>query len=187
VSVRTPKPSLQKVTVASGDTLWGLGIRNSRTWEQLWRFNLSAVPNPNLIFVGQVLTIPPATFDPGPVSVPAQRVSTPAPAPVAVSHSSPVVQPAYTQPTVHHTYVAPQPVHATYSGGASSSFKSCVEFRESTDGAGSSNLYGILNSTWSSLGLPGSAYTASPGEQSAAFDQLYAKDGASPWRPYDGC
>jgi hypothetical protein len=59
--------------------------------------------------------------------------------------------------------------------------------RESTDGAGSSNLYGILDSTWHSLGLWGSAGAASPAQQTAAFEELYARDGVQPWRPYDGC
>jgi LysM repeat protein len=172
--VQTPLP---RVTVVAGDTLWGIGIRTSRTWQQLAGFN--HIPNPNLIFVGDVEVIPPATYVAGPVSLP-----TP-----VVSYTPPVTH------TVHATYVAPQrtytppaPIrHSTYMAAPSGSYKACVEFRESTNGQGSSNLYGILNSTWSSLGLPGSAYTASPAEQSAAFDQLYAKDGRQPWSPYDGC
>ena len=74
-------------------------------------------------------------------------------------------------------------VSHTSSGG----FEACVEFRESTDGRGSPNLYGILPSTWASLGLPGSPYTASPTQQQQAFQELYARDGVSPWAPYDGC
>lgn len=170
--VRTPAP-LPRVTVKAGDTLWALGVRYHRTWAALASFN--HIPNPNLIYVGDVETIPPATYVAGPVNLP-----TPAPSytpPVTHHYSAPVVR-----------YTPPAPVrHSTYMAAPSGSFKACVEFRESTNGAGSSNLYGILNSTWSSLGRSGSAYTASPSEQSAAFDQLYAKDGASPWAPYDGC
>jgi hypothetical protein len=62
-----------------------------------------------------------------------------------------------------------------------------VAFRESTDGTLSSNIYGFLQSTWSSLGLPGSPYTAPASEQAQAFQTLYASDGTAPWAPYDGC
>jgi hypothetical protein len=139
-------------------------------WSKLAAYN--HIPNPNLILVGEVLNIPPATYT--------GSVSLPAPAPT------------YTPaPPVHHsTYTPPAPVtHSapTQSYSAPGSFQSCVEFRESTNGKGSSNLYGILPSTWASLKLPGSPYTASPAEQNAAFQQLYAKDGTQPWAPYDGC
>jgi LysM repeat protein len=97
-----------------------------------------------------------------PDGTPAQTVSVSAPAPAPA---------------------APAPVVSAPSG----SFKACVAFRESTDGLLSSNIYGFLQSTWSSLGLGGSPYTASPGLQSQAFDMLYARDGTAPWAPYDGC
>lgn len=170
VSVRTP--ALPRVTVASGDTLWALGIRYHRGWSALAAYN--HVPNPNLIFVGQVLTIPPASYTgsaPLPVSTPVhvkyayaptkQQVSTP------VSHTS--------------TYHVPQ------YGGASGSYQSCVATRESGNGSGSSNIYGFLQGTWSSLGLSGSPGSASRATQDAAFQQLYARDGRQPWSPYDGC
>ncbi|HEY5015702.1 MAG TPA: hypothetical protein VIJ82_12135 [Streptosporangiaceae bacterium] len=53
-----------------------------------------------------------------------------------------------------------------------------------TDPAG---LYGILPSTWASLGYSGTAGQASVAQQNQAFQQLYAQDGTSPWAPYDGC
>jgi peptidoglycan hydrolase CwlO-like protein len=87
---------------------------------------------------------------------------------------------------------AQQPAPTTSPPGAStsaapSSFQACVAFRESTDGTLSSNIYGFLQSTWSSLGLPGSPYTAPASEQTQAFQTLYASDGTAPWAPYDGC
>lgn len=91
-----------------------------------------------------------------------------------------------TAETVSAAAPAPDPPAPAVSA-ASGSFKACVAFRESTDGLLSSNIYGFLQSTWSSLGLPGSPYTASAALQSEAFDMLYAIDGASPWAPYDGC
>ena len=48
-------------------------------------------------------------------------------------------------------------------------------------------LYGILPSTWSSLGYSGTAGQASVAQQNAAFSKLYAQQGTQPWAPYDGC
>jgi LysM repeat protein len=167
-SVQTP--TLPQVTVVAGDTLWGIGIRTSRTWQALASFN--HIPNPNLIYVGDVVVIPPASYAAGPVVLPAVPANTP-----PVHH--------YTAPTRTYT---PSPAPVVSRGyGAPGSFQACVMFRESTNGAGSSNLYGILPSTWASLGLAGSPYSASRAQQDAAFQTLYARDGTSPWAPYDGC
>jgi LysM repeat protein len=169
VLVATAAPALPRYTIVSGDTLWALGLKFGRTWENLASYN--HVPNPNLIYVGSVLTIPPASYNgPAPAVVSAPVVHT---QPAPVQH--------YVAPVQH--YSAPAPVSYEAPGG----FQACVMFRESTNGAGSSNLYGILPSTWASLGLAGSPYSASRAQQDAAFNTLYARDGASPWRPYDGC
>ncbi len=79
-----------------------------------------------------------------------------------------------------------QPVSLT---SGMSSFEQCVAWRESGDNptASSSGLFGILPSTWASLGFPGTAGTSSVALQKAAFDKLYAQYGTSPWAPYDGC
>lgn len=61
--------------------------------------------------------------------------------------------------------------------GVPSSFAACVAMRESTDGAGSSNIYGIL----------GAGGQGSLAEQKQAFAQMYAQRGTEPWAPYDGC
>jgi len=71
--------------------------------------------------------------------------------------------------------------------GIPSSFFACLHYREATDGQASSNQFGIMPSTWSAYGFPGSPYSASYGEQVAAFDTIYASVGASGWSPYDGC
>lgn len=70
-----------------------------------------------------------------------------------------------------------------------SSFERCVAWRESGNNptASSAGLFGILPSTWASLGYPGTAGTSSVALQKQAFDRLYAMDGTSPWAPYDGC
>jgi hypothetical protein len=64
-----------------------------------------------------------------------------------------------------------------------------VSWRESGNNpnASSAGLYGILPSTWASLGYSGTAQQASVAQQSQAFQQLYAQYGTSPWAPYDGC
>jgi hypothetical protein len=70
-----------------------------------------------------------------------------------------------------------------------SAFERCVAWHESGDNptASSAGLFGILPSTWASLGLPGTAGGASVATQKAAFDRLYAQYGTQPWAPYDGC
>jgi hypothetical protein len=69
-----------------------------------------------------------------------------------------------------------------------SSFEQCVAWRESgntpTDPDG---LFGILPSTWASLGYSGTAGQASVAQQKVAFSRLYAMDGTQPWAPSDGC
>jgi LysM repeat protein len=164
------------VTVLTGDTLTAISGRTHRTVAQFVGWN--HLGDPDLILTGQIFKVPPTSYNAPPLVYVA-------PAPV-IHHTTPAPSQA-----VHavSTYQAPVRSYSAPSAsyGASGSFQSCVAFRESTNGAGSSNIYGILNSTWSSLGLPGSAYTASRAQQDAAFQELYAKDGASPWAPYDGC
>lgn len=61
--------------------------------------------------------------------------------------------------------------------GVPSSFAACVAMQESTNGAGSSNIYGI----------EGSGGQGSLAEQKQAFSRMYAQRGVNPWQPYDGC
>jgi len=55
-----PPPAQHTYTVQSGDTLSSIAARFSMTWQELWNFanNRSVVANPNLIFPGEVLTVP---------------------------------------------------------------------------------------------------------------------------------
>jgi hypothetical protein len=100
-------------------------------------------------------------------------------------------KPVY-RPAPAQSYTAPQSYPSTHSGvsstgssgggyadvpGVPSSFAACVALRESTNGAGSSNIYGIQG--------PGGQ--GSLAEQKAAFSQMYAQRGSQPWSPYDGC
>ena len=62
----------------------------------------------------------------------------------------------------------------------------CIEMGESTDGAGSSNLYGMLDG-WAAAGGTDSAWGASPGEQLYRVWVLYNMDGWGPWATAPGC
>lgn len=158
-TVPHPKPAV--IVVRAGDTLTAIAATHHLTCSGLASYNHLA--DPNLITAGQRLTIPPKGWSsPDICDIPAKPSSATPATTVRIFIPSAISSP---------------------SGG----FKACVEMRESTDGAGSPDLYGFLPSTWASLGLPGSPYTASPAAQSAAFDMLYARDGTSPWGPYDGC
>ncbi|HVM29406.1 MAG TPA: LysM domain-containing protein [Candidatus Limnocylindrales bacterium] len=62
----TPEPTTVTHTIAPGDTLFGIAVRYEVTVEQILAAN-PQVTNPNLIQVGQVITIPPPDF---PVATP---------------------------------------------------------------------------------------------------------------------
>jgi hypothetical protein len=81
------------------------------------------------------------------------------------------------------------PVQSVQTYSASSSFQACVSLRESGNNphVGYAGMYGILPSTWHSLGYSGDAGDADLSTQTAAFNKLYAEDGTQPWSPYDHC
>lgn len=56
-----PRPRARTYTVQHGDTLWGIAVRyyhNGFLWPRIWNANRGQIRNPNLIYPGQVLTIP---------------------------------------------------------------------------------------------------------------------------------
>ena len=65
--------------------------------------------------------------------------------------------------------------------GVPSSFAACVAYRESSNGAGSSNIYGITPGSGQSIG------SGSIADQKAAFAHLYATAGPGAWSQWDGC
>jgi LysM repeat protein len=156
--------ALPKVTVQAGDSLSAIGARTSRTWVQLASYN--HVANPDVIYPGQVLTIPPATYAP-------VGVSTPPPA------GSPVSQAPVS------TY-APAPV-ATSSG---SGIWGCIAAHESggnpgtNTGNGYYGMYQDTQSSWVSGG--GLAYApradlASAAAQTAVNQRIQAQQGWGAW------
>jgi hypothetical protein len=85
-------------------------------------------------------------------------------------------------------------VSGSYSGGASSSFESCVIARESGGNAQAMNssghygLYQFSASTWAAYGgSSGDFGHASAAEQHQVFSNAVAQGGQSNWAPYDGC
>jgi resuscitation-promoting factor RpfC len=173
-------------TVKSGDTLSSIARHEygSRTaWPALWWVNRHKVHNPQMIRVGQRLTL--SSWHPRKAWLNrAALAAIPAPPPAPVS--APVAAPAaVTQPASTST--------ATYSG-ASGSYQACVIAAESGGNAsavnpssGAGGLYQFLPSTWAALGHSGLPQNASVAEQNQAFQQEYAQSGTSAWSPYDGC
>lgn len=116
-----------------------------------------------------------------------ERMLRPAPVVHRTAPTQEAVQsaPAPAQETVHSA-PAPQTQPASSGGlsnvpGVPASFAACVAMRESSNGAGSSNIYGII---------PASGYNVagdSLAQQKQVFAEIYAKDGVSAWAPYDGC
>jgi LysM repeat protein len=59
--VHSATPAARSYTVQPGDTLYGISQRywgNGKYWPALYRANQSKISNPNLIYAGQVVTIP---------------------------------------------------------------------------------------------------------------------------------
>jgi hypothetical protein len=169
-------------TVKAGDTLSSIARHeygSARAWPALWWVNRHKVHNPQMIRVGQRLTL--SSWHPRKAWLDrAALAATPAPAPVV---SAPVAPAAVTQPASTATY-----------GGAGGSYQACVIAAESGGNpsavnpvSGAGGLYQFLPSTWAALGHSGLPQNASVAEQNQAFQQEYAQSGTSAWSPYDGC
>jgi LysM repeat protein len=184
-------------TVQPGDTLSGIAAQSGVSLINLEAAN-PQIANPNLIYAGQQVNVPDgksggtatatatasgysAVGDGDGDSDDSAVTSTPAPSAPA---STPSVSAGSSTSAASPAAVAP-----VSGGSAPSSFQQCVAWRESGNNptASSAGMYGILPSTWASLGLSGTAAQASVAQQTAAFQQLYAQYGTSPWAPYDGC
>ncbi len=177
------------VTVQDGDTLSGIAAAHRMSWPALYEANRARIADPDVLTTGESLRIPadPALWaaEYTPPAAPAQPAATQAPAPGSTTQGS-TTQGSTTQGST--TQAPASSSGGTSATGASSSFQQCVAWRESSNiPTQPDGLYGILPSTWASLGYSGTAGQASVAQQNAAFNQLYARDGAQPWAPYDGC
>jgi Transglycosylase-like domain/LysM domain len=184
--VTPPVTSAPTVTyvVVTGDTLTHIAVNrfgDALAWHAVWQVNQATVPDPNLIFPGQALTLPTVVQDAADV------VPTLPPPP----HASP-------QP-IHHPRVAPVtrvPATVTHVNvGGYGGFEACVVRRESggnpqvMNRTGHYGLFQFSFSTWvRNGGSPGSFGHASVAEQDQVFANTMAKPGgANNWAPYDGC
>jgi LysM repeat protein len=175
-------------TVQSGDTLSGIAARSGVSLSAIEHAN-PQIHNKNLIYVNQKVDVPDGRSGVTPIAGPAAPVATSAPA-TSDEGSSAAAQPAASEGASASSSSSTSSGTVTSTGGGSgSSFQQCVAWRESGNNptASSAGLYGILPSTWASLGYSGTAGGASVAQQTQAFQQLYAQDGTAPWAPYDGC
>jgi LysM repeat protein len=176
---RSVPARLPAVTVQSGDSLSAIGARTSRTWVQLAGYN--HIANPDLIYPGQVITIPPATYAPVAVSVPAPAVTQGSPndnGTSSVSHYTPAVSERQTSST---------PVSSGYSG---SGVWGCIAAHESGGNPGTNTgngYYGMYQDTQSSwVAAGGLAYApradmASGAAQTAVNQRIQAQQGWGAW------
>jgi len=54
-------PQAKNYTVAKGDCLWSISkkqLGNGGRWQEIYNLNQDKVKNPNLIYPGQILTMP---------------------------------------------------------------------------------------------------------------------------------
>lgn len=175
IVVTTATPVISIYKVRGGDTLSEIARKNNLKWKGLYCENKRVIGNdPNMILPGMKLKLK--------NSEKMCRIA----APKLNGTNLPAVNAVPVQQT--------QTV-SSYSA-SSGSFQQCVIMAESggnpraiNPSSGASGLYGFLLSTWDSLGLgyPGGAYTAPVSVQNEGFQILYARDGTSPWAPYDGC
>jgi LysM repeat protein len=106
-AVVTPAaPAAGTDTVQAGDTLYGIALQyygNGYDWPTLYQANQTQIANPNLIYAGQVLTIPPSAQAPA-TTTPA--ATTPAPAPAAPAPAATTPAPATATTTTTTTTAA---------------------------------------------------------------------------------
>lgn len=160
-------------TVRAGDTLSGIAQTYGETWEQVYQANTGEISNPNVIYAGQVISIPVAGegFQGGSSPSSAEAPS-PAPAPVANSQGN--------------------------SGGGIPGWATCIVQRESGGNPSAVNsvpgyigngggLFGDLTSTWGGYDGYAQPFDAPVSVQVAFNDQL-SGNGANlaPWAA-DGC
>jgi LysM repeat protein len=171
-SVSVPLP---RVIVTPGDTLSAIGARTGRTWEQLAAYN--HISNPNLIYVNQIITVPPASF-----------LATAAPAPgrpVAVTNDT---RPSYSSGSAYrpvtHTSTGYTPTYT------SSGVWGCIASHESggnpatNTGNGYYGMYQDTQASWAEGG--GLAYApradmASAAAQTAVNERIQAQQGWGAW------
>jgi LysM repeat protein len=179
-----PSYTAPSYTVQPGDTLGSIAARSGTTWEAVYAANRTVIGgDPNVIGTGEQLALS-AAGD--------ARNGLRSAVGDGDNDGDDAGQGASEAPAQAPSASPQQPTSSAYgtasgAGGIPASYFSCVRFRESTNGQGSGDQFGITPSSWSAYGFSGSPYTAPYSEQVAAFQRIYAAVGTSAWSPYDGC
>jgi LysM repeat protein len=183
-----PPPHLVDVVVHSGDTMTAIADRDHTNWQAVEEF--SKVPDPNLIFPGEVLKVPE-----GDSHNPGYTWHNP-------QHSAGLDE--WTDPGTHSAgytpkHAAPVTVSAdsptSVSTAGMAAFEACVISRESGGDATAQNpdstasgLFQFLDTTWNGYGGYARAMDAPVAVQEAYFNLIMSEPGgAENWTPYDGC
>lgn len=174
VRVQVPAPD-PRVLVRLGDTLWGIGTRTHRSWTALAAYN--RILNPDLIYVGQVVRIPPASYVP-PVAPP---VAQPTVSPRVTETVSPRITQTTPRPIPEAQATAPAPAGG---GGV----WACIGQHESGNNAATNTgngYYGAFQDTigaWrAGGGGPGLPSDYSYSEQLRVNQNLQSQVGWGAW------
>jgi resuscitation-promoting factor RpfB len=178
------EPSTRPHTVAAGESLSKISqaeLGASARWVEIFAVNQDALPNPDVIEVGQVLAIPSA-----PVAVPSDLLASlaPAPAPTPRRQSATTASPGATRTRSATRSGAVRSSSGGGAGGSLAAIRACES--SGNYGAVSSNgryrgAYQFDQQTWQSVGGSGDPAAAAPSEQDARASQLRSQRGSNPW------
>jgi LysM repeat protein len=176
-AVSAASTSTSSYTVQSGDTLSSIAASvygNSGDWSAIYQANTSKIQDENLIYPGEVLSIPAS----------ASQASTSEQASTSDQTSS------YSQDSSDST----ESDQSASTSSGETAFQECVIETESggdsqvMNSSGHYGLYQFSASTWAEYGGdPADFGDASVAEQNQVFDTAIADGGESNWSAYDGC
>jgi LysM repeat protein len=149
--VKPATPAARSYTVQPGDTLYGISQRywgNGKYWPALYRANRSKISDPNLIYAGQVVTIPSGRHQASSAPAPsASASSTSAPSTSAPSTADSASSASSTWPSSGSKSSTSDPsstsTAASSKGGTSTTSSSSASSTVQSDIAGGNNLLAI--------------------------------------------
>ena len=153
--------------VKAGDTLSEIAQANGADWHHLARIN--HLKDPDLILIGQTLTLDGVKTSTGPRKVTAKRVET--------------KKPRTTERKVRTSRSADRSSVSVSLSGAWAKVAQC-ESSGNPRAVNPAGYYGLFQfdlQTWRSVGGSGNPINASAAEQLSRAKKLYAQRGASPW------
>ncbi len=159
------------ITVQIGDSLTKIALANGTTWQRLYDKN-TVISDPDLIYPGEVLTIPAASED---------LPDRPLPTPPAPAVSAPVESTSTSADTSEISAVPSAP--ATPSGSVWDRIAACESSGNWSINTGN-GYYGGLQftlSSWQSVGGTGLPSNASRDEQIMRAEMLQARQGWGAW------